>query len=86
MTAGIAEYSLMSRFPKGTLEKVTFHKKPIKEYDSFIYFPQALANSLLLLERFNQGLKQLKISGQYQQILSNYRNGHYAMSPDDNKE
>ncbi len=86
MTSGIAEYLLMTQFPKGTLEKVTYNTKAVKEYDSFIYFPQTLANSLFILERFNQGLKKLKASDQYQQILSNLPKGHYAISVVDNKE
>jgi len=86
MTSGIAEYLLMTRFPKGALEKITYNKKPVKEYDSFIYFPQTLASSIFILERFNQGLKKLKSSGQYQQILSNFPKEHYAISAVDNKE
>ena len=78
MTSGIAEYSLMTRFPKGTLEKITYDKKPVRVYDSFIYFPLALTNSLSLLARFNLGLKKLKGSGRYQQVLSNYQQGYYS--------
>ncbi len=85
MTSGIAEYLLATEFPKGTLEKIIYNTKYLKEYDSFIYFPQKLANSLFILERFNQGLKKLKSSGEYQQILSNLSKGNYAASVVANK-
>ncbi|PKG82403.1 hypothetical protein CXF85_13005 [Colwellia sp. 75C3] len=78
MTSGIAEYLLMTNFPKGTLEKVTYNKNPIRVYDSFIFFPKSLPKSSSLLASFNQGLKKLHKSGQYQQILSNYHNGDYS--------
>ncbi|PKI13955.1 substrate-binding periplasmic protein [Colwellia sp. 12G3] len=78
MTSGIAEYSLMTSFPKGTLEKITYNKKPIRVYDSFIFFPKNLPKSVSLLASFNQGLQKLHKSGQYQKILSNYHNGYYS--------
>jgi len=78
MTSGIAEYLLMTEFPKGSLDKVTYHRKPIKEYDSFMYFPQALANSQVYLKQFNQGLKKIKQSGLYQQTLLDLHNGNYT--------
>lgn len=78
MTSGIAEYLLRTRFPKGTLEKITYNKKPIRLYDSFIFFPKSLPNSAALLASFNQGLQELQQSGQYQQILFNYDNGYYS--------
>ncbi|KGJ94898.1 substrate-binding periplasmic protein [Colwellia psychrerythraea] len=78
MTSGIAEYALKTRFPKGALEKVTYNKKPIREYDSFLFLPESLLKSEALLASFNQGLQKLQKSGQYQQILSNYYNGYYS--------
>ncbi len=78
MTSGIAEYSLMTVFPKGALEKITYNKKPIRVYDSFIFFPKNLPKSASLLASFNQGLQKLRKSGQYQQIISNYHNGDYS--------
>ena len=78
MTSGIAEYLLMTDFPKGTLEKVTYNKKPIRVYDSFIYIPKNLPKSASLLASFNQGLQKLRKSGQYQKILSDYHNGYYS--------
>jgi len=79
MTHGVAEYSLMARFPKGTLEKLTYNKKAVRVYDSFIYFPQNLARSEFLLKSFNQGLIKLHHSGKYQQIIANYKKGDYSM-------
>jgi polar amino acid transport system substrate-binding protein len=78
MTSGIAEYLLITSFPKGTLEKITYNKKHIRVYDSFIFFPKNLPKSASLLANFNQGLQKLRKSGQYQQILSNYHNGDYS--------
>lgn len=86
MTSGIAEYSLMTNFPKGTLDKITYNKKPIREYDSFIFFPKSSPKSISLLASFNQGLHKLHKSGQYQQIISNYHNGYYSTPIAHNKK
>jgi len=79
MTAGIAEHLLMTRFPKGTLEKITYNKKPIRVYDSYIFFSKSLPKSAELLTSFNKGLEELHKSGKYQQIIVNYHNGYYSI-------
>lgn len=78
MTSGIAEYSLTTRFPLGSLDKITHHNKVVRVYDSFIYFPKSLPNSKYLLNQFNKGLNKLKANNRYQQILANYQLGYYA--------
>jgi len=80
MTSGIAEYSLATRFPQGSLEKVTYHNKPVRVYDSYIYFPKSLPDSQNFLNHFNKGLQKLKANDQYQQILTNYQLGYYSKS------
>ncbi|MCJ8318079.1 MAG: transporter substrate-binding domain-containing protein [Colwellia sp.] len=78
MTSGIAEYSLSTRFPQGSMEQITYHKKPVRVYDSYIYFPKTLPDSEYLLDQFNKGLKKLKEDGQYQKIMTNYQLGDYS--------
>jgi len=85
MTSGIAEHLLLTRFPKGTLEKITYNKKPIRVYDSYIFFPQSQPQSAELLASFNHGLQKLHQSGKYQQLLVNYHNGYYSTPITDKK-
>jgi len=67
----ISDFSLQQR------QLITYNKKPLTTNQSRILFSKKAPNILDILKLFNQGLAQLKQTGRYQSILSDFKAGHY---------
>ncbi|GGY46745.1 ABC transporter substrate-binding protein [Bacterioplanes sanyensis] len=56
---------------------ITHHPKPISKNQSFVLFPRTQERSKVLLRHFNNGLKQLRENGRYQQYFDDFNAGKY---------
>ena len=54
------------------------HPKAIHEKPVYLLLSKKVAESEAMLERFNDGLRQLKASGRYDQIIADALAGKYA--------
>jgi polar amino acid transport system substrate-binding protein len=61
---------LNQHFTDAEVQRVTFHPRPLKITSYHLILPKKLARSPQLLERFNRGLKRLRDSGRYQELLT----------------
>jgi polar amino acid transport system substrate-binding protein len=72
-------FMLNDQFSSEVAGKITHHPKILQEADYHIMFPKSSNSSQRLVELFNKGLKQLKESGRYDQMLDDARNGEYVI-------
>ncbi len=57
----------------------THHAKPIIDKPLFVLFAKVVPGNERMRDLFNDGLRQLKASGRYDQIIADARAGMYAM-------
>lgn len=70
---------LQTNFSSEDIARVTHHPKPIQETGTCVIFTKVPPErSQHLLELFNSGLKKLKESGRYDQMLEASRRGEYS--------
>jgi polar amino acid transport system substrate-binding protein len=65
-------------FPEEQVALFTHHPKSITERPQFLLLSKNVPGSRQMLERFNEGLRQLKASGKYDQIIADALAGKYA--------
>lgn len=63
----VGDYILKKKFKPQQAESITYNKKPIHIQKYYILFSKRKKNSLLLQQKFNEGLEVLIKSGKYQQ-------------------
>jgi len=69
---------LNKNFPPNQVKLVTYHPKPYREKAIYhLVFSKKIKRSKRMVEVFNQGLKQLKNSGKYDQYIEESRRGEY---------
>jgi len=75
-----AGYFMLSKdFSSEDAGKITHHPRILQKADYHLMFPKSSDKSQRLLELFNKGLKQLKESGRYDQMIDNARKGEYSI-------
>jgi len=74
----IPTYVLLRKiFPPEKIDLFTYHPVPLLSEPNYVIFsPQT---NPAVIERFNQGLRQLKASGRYDQILKDVKEGKYPI-------
>jgi len=71
-------YSLIHKlYPIETASLFTNHPRPVKESPLALILSKKIDNNKQLIEKFNQGLKQLKDSGKYDAYYDASRSGEY---------
>jgi polar amino acid transport system substrate-binding protein len=71
-------YSLIHKlYPIETASLFTNHPKPVKEAPLVLLLSKKLNKNKQLMETFNNGLKELKSSGQYDEYFDASRRGEY---------
>lgn len=74
----VGEELLRSHFSPEERAQFTYHEKPLLDSNVHLLFPKTNDESSQdLLERFNEGLRQLKDSGRYDEILEAAMSGYY---------
>ncbi|MCP4405996.1 MAG: transporter substrate-binding domain-containing protein [bacterium] len=73
----VAETLLREHFTPEETATITFHEKPMYCDAHYAIFSKTSEKSKPLLTSFNEGLKKLKESGRYDEILEAFRNGAY---------
>ena len=68
---------LMKMFGKEGSKNFTHHSKQILDSNYHLAMPLVLQKSQQLIEKFNQGLKELKLSGRYDEIVLEYLNSDF---------
>ena len=71
---------LKKQFSKEQQQQITHHAKPYLNNFSFVIFPKSLKTSASLMARFNEQLKKIKESGQYDEYFKNQKQGYYDKS------
>ena len=71
---------LKKQFSQAQQQQLTYHAKPYLNNSSFVLFPKSLKTSPALMERFNQQLKKIKDSGEYDDYFKNLKQGYYDIS------
>ncbi|MEN8200644.1 MAG: transporter substrate-binding domain-containing protein [Thermodesulfobacteriota bacterium] len=66
----VGHYLIARNFRPGEAELFAFHPRPLTPAPLFLVLAKSLPRSLELVEAFNDGLKKLRQSGRYQEILS----------------
>ncbi len=65
-------------FPEEQVALFTHHPKSITERRQFLLLSKKVPGNEQMLERFNEGLRQLKASGKYDHIIADALAGKYA--------
>ncbi len=65
-------------FPEEQAALFTHHPKSITERRQFLLLSKKVPGNEQMLDRFNEGLRQLKESGKYDQIIADALAGKYA--------
>lgn len=73
----VGRYLLQTMFTAEEAAKVRVHPKPHKEGSLHLLIPKSHPNGEELINRFNQGLEQLRKSGRYTQYLEESKRGEY---------
>jgi len=68
----VGRYLIERNFDSETARRFTHNPTPLKVSVHHLLFPRALEESESRLELFNEGLRKIKESGQYQEILEKY--------------
>jgi len=74
----VAQDLLLHHFSKQEQQKITFHPSPIREGTQHLILSKKIPQNKSLIKRFNQGLRKLKASGQYQQLWVDFEQGKYS--------
>jgi polar amino acid transport system substrate-binding protein len=67
-------------FSKEDAGRFTHHPKPINDQPLYLMLSKKVPGNEALLDLFNEGLKQLRASGRYDQIIADALAGKYAKS------
>lgn len=67
----VGYYMLKKEFSPAEAEKVTHIQQPLSESGMYVLFSKKRPGHQQLAEKFEQGLKKLKVSGRYHAILEN---------------
>jgi len=68
----VGYYIINKSFKPEIAAKFTYQPKPIQEGKLFVLFSKAIPNGQRLADKLDMGLKKMKASGLYDQILTNY--------------
>ena len=68
---------LNSKFKQEDIDLITYHPLPLDQSPLVLMFSKKVEKNKHLLKLFNKGLKQLKESGKFDQIVENSRQGKY---------
>jgi len=66
----VGKYIINHYFATNEAEQFTYHPKSFYEADDSVIFPKILPDSQKLMNALNHGLKTLKKSGQYEEIIA----------------
>lgn len=74
----VPTYTLLRKiFPRETVERFAYHPTPLISEPDYLLFSHKTDSSFI--ERFNNGLKQLKASGRFDQIIHDAEAGKYPI-------
>ncbi len=65
-------YLIREKFIREQAALFTHHSRPLKTSVYHVLFSKAVEENEAMVEQFNQGLRQLKESGEYDRIISDY--------------
>ncbi|MCP4689907.1 MAG: transporter substrate-binding domain-containing protein [Desulfobacterales bacterium] len=68
---------LLKNFTPARVAGITYHPRPVKAAPHHILFSKKVEKNVKMLELFNEGLKILRDSGDYDQYLMESRRGDY---------
>lgn len=71
-------YLIQQYFRPEERKKFACHSKPLRTSTNHVIFPKQNSNSERLLHQFNDGLRQLKANGKYDQYVNESRRGEYT--------
>jgi polar amino acid transport system substrate-binding protein len=74
----VGYYLIQQHFRPEERKKFACHPKPLRTSTNHVIFPKQNSKSERLLHRFNDGLRQLKASGKYDQYFTESRRGEYT--------
>jgi len=78
----VGYYLLRTKMLPGTGDSITNHPKPIEEGAVYMIISKKIHNGREILSKFNEGLKELKDSGLYDQYLTESLRGDYLPQND----
>ena len=67
-------------FPEVEAARITHHPRPISERPLYLLLSKQVAGNAQMVDRFNEGLRQLRASGRYDQIIADGLAGKYTVS------
>jgi len=67
----VGYYLLKNEFKEAELSQITHVEQPLSEAGMYVLFSRKMPDYEALAEKFDQGLKKLKNSGRYEEILNN---------------
>lgn len=70
-------YILENAFAKEDVGKITTHPRIWKEQELFMIYPLSAHKTEKYSQLFDSGMKKLKESGRYQELMNDFRNGKY---------
>ncbi len=70
---------IKENFPADTADTITFHPKPIRSATLHGLFTKKNRRGEIYMKLFNQGLKNLKESGRYDEMLQDFKEGKYIV-------
>ncbi|QPB84133.1 transporter substrate-binding domain-containing protein [Pseudoalteromonas rubra] len=73
---------LAEHFPSMPKDQIQAHSKPFLNYRAHVLFPNSLASSSALRERFNASLKKLKASGEFERQWQRLIKGEFIPRQD----
>ena len=69
---------LRTKFAPNVIHQVAYHSRPLSSRPGFLLFPKNSKRSLVLMEKFNAGLKSLREDGTYDKMFDDLLSGYYS--------
>ncbi len=66
-------YMIREQYDSQTAALFTHHPRPLKISVYHVLFSRAVKENESRIELFNQGLRQLKVNGEYDKIIAEYK-------------
>lgn len=73
------------KFSKADASRFTHHKLPVRKAPHFLLISRKSSQSKILLKRFNQGLKNMRLAGTIDKYLAESRQGKYFIEKKEEK-
>lgn len=74
----VLPHTLYQEHSKYQAEQITHHKKPVRVSTYHLILSRQILKNRDLMKAFNDGLFELKKSGEYDKMLKNFENGFYS--------